>query len=186
MLWAIDVRQECSCGCHMTCHMTVVCYSTDVCEDILQRSGSLWQSPRPGHHDPPHSRRKRPPVTGQLWSRSHPGLHGNSGIDTVALLGLSEKLQYLWKLSEKSALFVGMWFHKSMLVARGANTQLDPSCVSASIVTNVNLFACFVECLFKSFSISYWLWRRVASDSLHMGMPYVWSIDRTACRMFGQ
>ena len=48
-----------------------------------------------------------------------------------------------------------MGFYKSMLVARGANTQLDPSCVSASLVTNVDLFACFAEHLFKSPSISY-------------------------------
>ena len=46
-------------------------------------------------------------------------------------------------------------FPKSTLVARGANTQLDPSCVSAPLVTNVDLFACFAERLFKSSSISY-------------------------------
>ena len=38
-----------------------------------------------------------------------------------------------------------MGFHKSMLVARGANTQLDPSCVSAPLATNVDLFVCFAE-----------------------------------------
>ena len=32
-----------------------------------------------------------------------------------------------------------MGFHKSTLVARGANTQLDPSCVSAPPATNVDL-----------------------------------------------
>ena len=36
-----------------------------------------------------------------------------------------------------------IWFHKSTLVARGADTQLDPSCVSAPPATNVDLFACF-------------------------------------------
>ena len=35
-----------------------------------------------------------------------------------------------------------------------ADTQLDPSCVSALLATNVDLFACFAECLFKSSSIS--------------------------------
>ena len=78
-----------------------------------------------------------------------------------------------------------MGFHKSTLVARGANTQLDPSCVSAPPATEVDLFACFAERLFKSSSISYLTCWRVASDSLYMGMPYVWSIDRTAC-MCGQ
>ena len=34
-----------------------------------------------------------------------------------------------------------MGFHKSTLVARGANTQLDPSCVSAPPASNVDLFA---------------------------------------------
>ena len=43
-----------------------------------------------------------------------------------------------------------MGFHKSTLVARGANTQLDPSCVSAPPATNVDLFACFAERLFKN------------------------------------
>ena len=42
-----------------------------------------------------------------------------------------------------------MGFHKSTLVARGANTQLDPSCVSAPPATNVDLFACFAERLFN-------------------------------------
>ena len=43
-----------------------------------------------------------------------------------------------------------MGFLKSTLVARGANyTQLDPSCVSAPPATNVDLFACFAERLFK-------------------------------------
>ena len=46
-------------------------------------------------------------------------------------------------------------FHKSTLVARGANTQLDPSCVSASLATNVNLLVCFAERLFISSSISH-------------------------------
>ena len=49
-----------------------------------------------------------------------------------------------------------MGFHKSTLVRRGANTQLDPSCVSVPPATNVDLFACFA-----------------ASDSLYVGMPYV-------------
>ena len=39
-------------------------------------------------------------------------------------------------------------FHKSTLVARGANTQLDPSCVSAPPATNLDLFAWFAERLF--------------------------------------
>ena len=68
-----------------------------------------------------------------------------------------------------------MGFHKSTLVARGANTQLDPSCLSAPPATNVDLFALFVERLFKSSSISYLPCRRVASDSLYV-----------ACRMRGQ
>ena len=81
-----------------------------------------------------------------------------------------------------------MGFHKSTLVARGANAQLDPSGVSAPPATNLDLFACFVERLFKSSSISYLPCRRVASDSLYVGMPYVcaWSIDRIACRMFNR
>ena len=48
-----------------------------------------------------------------------------------------------------------MGFHKSTLVARGANTQLDPSCVTAPPASNVDLFACFAERLFKLSSISY-------------------------------
>ena len=73
-----------------------------------------------------------------------------------------------------------MGFHKSTLVARGANTQLDPSCISAPPATNVDLFALFAESLFKSSSINYLPCRRVASDSLYVGMPYARSIDRTA------
>ena len=42
-----------------------------------------------------------------------------------------------------------MGFHKSTIAARGANTQLDPSFVSAPQATNVDLFACFAERLFK-------------------------------------
>ena len=79
-----------------------------------------------------------------------------------------------------------MGLHRSTLVARGANTQLDPCCVSAPPATNVDLFACFAERLCKSSSISYLPCRRVASDSLCVGMPYAWSIDRTACRMFNR
>ena len=41
-----------------------------------------------------------------------------------------------------------MEFHKSTLVAEGADTHLDSSCVSAVLATNVDLFACFVERLF--------------------------------------
>ena len=59
-----------------------------------------------------------------------------------------------------------MGFHKSTLVARGANTQLDPSCISALTATNVDVFACFAERLFKSSSVSYLPSRRVASDSM--------------------
>ena len=44
--------------------------------------------------------------------------------------------------------------HKSTLVARGADMQLDPICVSAPLATNVDLFAGFAERLFKS-SFSY-------------------------------
>ena len=69
-----------------------------------------------------------------------------------------------------------MGFQKSTLVARGANTQLYPSCVSAPPATNVDLFACFAERLFKSSSVSYLPCRRVSSDSLYVG----------ACRMAGQ
>ena len=47
-----------------------------------------------------------------------------------------------------------MGFHKSTLVTRGADTQLYPSCISAPLATNVGLFACFAERLFKS-SFSY-------------------------------
>ena len=65
-----------------------------------------------------------------------------------------------------------MGFQKSTLVARGANTQLDPSCVSAHPATNVDLFVCFAERLIKSSSISYLLCRRVASDSVYVDMPY--------------
>ena len=39
-----------------------------------------------------------------------------------------------------------MGFHKSTLVARGANTQLDPSCVSAPPATNVDLFTSSFVC----------------------------------------
>ena len=46
-----------------------------------------------------------------------------------------------------------MGFHKSTFIARGANTQLDSSCVSAPPATNVDLFTCFAERLFKSSSI---------------------------------
>ena len=53
-----------------------------------------------------------------------------------------------------------MGFHKSTLVARGANMQLDPSCVSVPPATNVDLYACFAERLFKSSSISYLPCRR--------------------------
>ena len=49
-----------------------------------------------------------------------------------------------------------MGFHKSTLLARGADTQLDPSCVSVRLATNVDLFACFAERLFKS-SFSYYM-----------------------------
>ena len=48
-----------------------------------------------------------------------------------------------------------MGFHKSTLVAIGANRQLDPSCVSAPLATNVDLFVCVPERLFKSSSISH-------------------------------
>jgi len=77
--------------------------------------------------------------------------------------------------------FATMGFHKSTIVARDANTQLDPSFVSAPQATNVDLFAYFAERLFISSSISYSPCRRVPSDSLYVGMPYVWSVDRTAC-----
>ena len=39
-----------------------------------------------------------------------------------------------------------MGFHKSTLVARGANTQLNPSCISAPPATNVDLFASSFVC----------------------------------------
>ena len=42
-----------------------------------------------------------------------------------------------------------MGLQKSTLVARGADTQLDPSCVSAPLAINVDLFACFAERSFK-------------------------------------
>ena len=35
--------------------------------------------------------------------------------------------------------------NKSTLVARGADTQLDPSCVSASLATNVDLWDPIIE-----------------------------------------
>ena len=41
-------------------------------------------------------------------------------------------------------------FHKSTLVARDANAQLDPSFVSVPPATNVDLFACFAERLFNN------------------------------------
>ena len=50
--------------------------------------------------------------------------------------------------------FIIMGFHKSTLDARGADMQLDPSCVSAPLATKVDLFAYFAERLFKS-SFSY-------------------------------
>ena len=61
-----------------------------------------------------------------------------------------------------------MGFHKSTLVARDANSQLDPSCVSVPPAINVDLFACFAERWFKSSSISYLSCRRVASDNLYL------------------
>ena len=69
-----------------------------------------------------------------------------------------------------------MGFHEYTVVARGANTQLDPGFVSAPPATNVYLLACFAERLFKSSSISYLPCRRAASDSLYVGLPYVWSM----------
>ena len=48
-----------------------------------------------------------------------------------------------------------MGFHRSMLVANGTDAQLDPSYVSVPPATNVDLFACFAERLFKSSSISF-------------------------------
>ena len=39
-----------------------------------------------------------------------------------------------------------MGFHKSTFVARGAKTQLDPSCVSAPPATNMDLFASSFVC----------------------------------------
>ena len=47
-----------------------------------------------------------------------------------------------------------MRFHKSTLVGRGADTQLDSSGVSVLLATNVDLFVCLAERLFKSSSIS--------------------------------
>ena len=42
-----------------------------------------------------------------------------------------------------------MGFYKSTLVARGANTQLDPSCVSAPPAINLDLFPCLLNvCLY--------------------------------------
>ena len=43
-----------------------------------------------------------------------------------------------------------MGFQKSTLVAKVANTQLDPRCVAAPLATNVYLFACFAERVFKN------------------------------------
>ena len=42
-----------------------------------------------------------------------------------------------------------MGFYKSTLVARGTDTQLDPSCISVPLATNVDLFAFFAERLLK-------------------------------------
>ena len=67
-----------------------------------------------------------------------------------------------------------MGFHKSTSGASGANTQLDPSCVSAPLATKVDLFACFAERLFKSSSISYWQCMCVTRDRLYVGKPFVW------------
>ena len=36
-----------------------------------------------------------------------------------------------------------MGFHKSALLARGAESQLGSSCVLAPLATNVDFFACF-------------------------------------------
>ena len=49
---------------------------------------------------------------------------------------------------DSTIFIIAMGFHRSTLVARGANTQLDPSCVSAPPADNVDLFACFTERLF--------------------------------------
>ena len=51
------------------------------------------------------------------------------------------------------------FYNNCVLVARGANTQLYMH------------YTCFAERLFKSSSISYLLCKRVASDSLNVGMP---------------
>ena len=59
------------------------------------------------------------------------------------------KPQYTNELTQ-----VIMGFHKSTLVARGANTQLDPNCASAPPATNVDLFAYFAKRLSKSSSIT--------------------------------
>ena len=63
-----------------------------------------------------------------------------------------------------------MGVHKSTLVARGTNTLLDPSCVSAPLIILISYGPC----------------RRIASDSLYVGMLSVWSTDKTACRMCDQ
>ena len=52
------------------------------------------------------------------------------------------------KSSEHGGVYICTGFHKSQLVARGADTQLDPNCVSAPLTTNVDLFACFAKRLF--------------------------------------
>ena len=44
--------------------------------------------------------------------------------------------------------------HPCMFSVHVMNTKLDPSCVSASLATNVDLFVCFAERLIKSSSIS--------------------------------
>ena len=57
-------------------------------------------------------------------------------------------------------------FRKSTLVARGVNTQLDLSCVSAPPATNVDLFACFAE-RFAQLAI----YHAVAKPAMYVGMP---------------
>ena len=81
----------------------------------------------------------------------------NSGWDIICKAYIPTKNGTFERLSDGSTSLVDLYYclntnnglHKSTLVARGSNTQLDPSCVSAPPATNVDYFACFAERLFK-------------------------------------
>ena len=57
------------------------------------------------------------------------------------ILNVNERRQISTVTLFRTLGWLPMGFHKSTLVARGAIMQLDPSCVSAPLATNMDLFA---------------------------------------------